>query len=408
MKPDRFYDLELLSAATASPLFSNGAGMTTTAAQVAYSPNTVALMNAIRQAAAASAATLPQQSIPQAMVQLVASAQPSALDNNGTSNSRKRSSNGDSDAQGATPSKRSSSVVEEGISVSNTMNQAAAARASSSTSQIAGTLAWLQQQQQAQQVQLVQQQTQLPSPPAPISLTPATSPAVAIQTAALLRLQQQAQQQLVQQQQQAQQNWAALFAPYTLNPLAFYDQFANGLTMSSLAGNLTQNQALITSCPYFTEDGHLIESLQLCRDFQAGKCHRNTECRYVHIADTKGLEVNQGRVTVCRDAAKGRCTRQPCRYYHIPLQVISVNRSHALNSVLNNAAASMTTLTSSAPTASPVATVSQKQATVALSTSAATSSSLTGSTNPAPAPSEPPPLSRSPSRQYGSPKTTSA
>lgn len=31
----------------------------------------------------------------------------------------------------------------------------------------------------------------------------------------------------------------------------------NGLTVSSLAGNLTQNQGLITSCPYFTEDGHV-------------------------------------------------------------------------------------------------------------------------------------------------------
>lgn len=73
--------------------------MTTAAAQVAYSPNTVALLNAIRQAAAAaSAATLSQQSVPQAMAQLVAS-QPSVPDINVASSSRKRSATGDSDAQ---------------------------------------------------------------------------------------------------------------------------------------------------------------------------------------------------------------------------------------------------------------------------------------------------------------------
>lgn len=48
----------------------------------------------------------------------------------------------------------------------------------------------------------------------------------------------------------------------------------------------------------------------------------------------ENVEVNQGRVTVCRDAAKGRCTRIPCKYYHIPLFAISANRSMALNSAL--------------------------------------------------------------------------
>ncbi|VEL36984.1 unnamed protein product [Protopolystoma xenopodis] len=53
----------------------------------------------------------------------------------------------------------------------------------------------------------------------------------------------------------------------------------------------------------------------------------------------ENVEVNQGRVVVCRDASKGRCSRIPCKYYHIPLFAISAGRSLALNSAL---AASLT------------------------------------------------------------------
>ena len=31
------------------------------------------------------------------------------------------------------------------------------------------------------------------------------------------------------------------------------------------------------------------------------------------------VEVHDGRVTVCRDAVRGRCTRPTCKYYHIPV-----------------------------------------------------------------------------------------
>lgn len=33
----------------------------------------------------------------------------------------------------------------------------------------------------------------------------------------------------------------------------------------------------------------------------------------------EGVEVVEHRVTVCRDAAKGQCTRPLCKYYHIPI-----------------------------------------------------------------------------------------
>jgi hypothetical protein len=31
------------------------------------------------------------------------------------------------------------------------------------------------------------------------------------------------------------------------------------------------------------------------------------------------VDVHDGKVTVCRDFAKGKCTRPMCKYYHVPL-----------------------------------------------------------------------------------------
>lgn len=32
----------------------------------------------------------------------------------------------------------------------------------------------------------------------------------------------------------------------------------------------------------------------------------------------ENVEVVDGKVTVCRDAVKGKCTRPNCKYYHSP------------------------------------------------------------------------------------------
>ncbi|KXJ20393.1 Ras GTPase-activating protein 3 [Exaiptasia diaphana] len=45
--------------------------------------------------------------------------------------------------------------------------------------------------------------------------------------------------------------------------------------------------------------------LPVCRDFSSGQCHREA-CRYAHITD-KNVEIIDGRVTICRDANKGKC-----------------------------------------------------------------------------------------------------
>ncbi|KAF7233796.1 Muscleblind protein 3 [Paragonimus skrjabini miyazakii] len=112
-----------------------------------------------------------------------------------------------------------------------------------------------------------------------------------------------------------------------------------GLSTNPYAPAIPCVQNPITNVAYINDKGHLLETLPICRDFKAGKCHRNADCRYVHLID-ENVEVNQGRVIVCRDAAKGRCTRVPCKYYHVPLLAISANRSLALNSVLATATVS--------------------------------------------------------------------
>jgi hypothetical protein len=33
------------------------------------------------------------------------------------------------------------------------------------------------------------------------------------------------------------------------------------------------------------------------------------------------VEVVDGKVTVCRDSVRGKCTRPMCKYYHIPVEL---------------------------------------------------------------------------------------
>ncbi|KAJ8680497.1 hypothetical protein QAD02_016284 [Eretmocerus hayati] len=63
------------------------------------------------------------------------------------------------------------------------------------------------------------------------------------------------------------------------------------------------------------------DRLEVCREFQRGACKRGeTECRFAHPLET--VQANEdGSVTVCMDAVKGRCNREPCRYFHPPLHL---------------------------------------------------------------------------------------
>ncbi|XP_050730233.1 muscleblind-like protein 2a isoform X2 [Eriocheir sinensis] len=60
------------------------------------------------------------------------------------------------------------------------------------------------------------------------------------------------------------------------------------------------------------------DRLEVCREFQRGACKRpEVECRFAHPPDHVCTS-DEGTVTVCMDAVKSRCTRDPCRYFHPP------------------------------------------------------------------------------------------
>ncbi|XP_037713311.1 muscleblind-like protein 1 isoform X32 [Drosophila subpulchrella] len=63
------------------------------------------------------------------------------------------------------------------------------------------------------------------------------------------------------------------------------------------------------------------DRLEVCREFLRGACKRaESECRFAHPQETVARH-DDGSITVCMDAVKGRCARDPCRYFHPPLHL---------------------------------------------------------------------------------------
>lgn len=42
---------------------------------------------------------------------------------------------------------------------------------------------------------------------------------------------------------------------------------------------------------------------------------------WIVLCFTEYVEVVDGKVTVCRDSVRGKCTRPMCKYYHIPVEL---------------------------------------------------------------------------------------
>ncbi|XP_055691507.1 protein muscleblind isoform X18 [Lutzomyia longipalpis] len=64
------------------------------------------------------------------------------------------------------------------------------------------------------------------------------------------------------------------------------------------------------------------DRLEVCREFMRGACKRaESECRFAHPPQESVSTHEDGSVTVCMDAVKGRCARDPCRYFHPPLHL---------------------------------------------------------------------------------------
>lgn len=80
--------------------------------------------------------------------------------------------------------------------------------------------------------------------------------------------------------------------------------------------------------------------VQVCREFQRGACKRaESECRFAHPPPSVTAH-DDGCVTVCMDAVKGRCVRDPCRYFHPPLHLQAHLKAQARGAVRHQAARS--------------------------------------------------------------------
>lgn len=91
-------------------------------------------------------------------------------------------------------------------------------------------------------------------------------------------------------------------------------------TVSPLATQPFQQTAGPTTGPHLApvKDSRWL-TLELCREFQRGKCSRtDAECKYAH--PPPHVEVQNGRVVCCYDSIKGKCQRKepPCKYLHPP------------------------------------------------------------------------------------------
>ncbi|XP_058983627.1 protein muscleblind isoform X7 [Musca domestica] len=84
------------------------------------------------------------------------------------------------------------------------------------------------------------------------------------------------------------------------------------------------------------------DRLEVCREFTRGACKRaESECRFAHPQDTVARH-DDGSITVCMDAVKGRCTRDPCRYFHPPLHLqAQLKAAHSRATAVAAAAASL-------------------------------------------------------------------
>ncbi|XP_013181135.1 PREDICTED: muscleblind-like protein 3 isoform X5 [Papilio xuthus] len=88
------------------------------------------------------------------------------------------------------------------------------------------------------------------------------------------------------------------------------------------------------------------DRLEVCREFQRGACKRaESECRFAHPPPPVAAH-EDGCVTVCMDAVKGRCVRDPCRYFHPPLHLQAHLKAQARGAVRHLAARSRLALAS--------------------------------------------------------------
>ncbi|XP_065370640.1 protein muscleblind isoform X11 [Calliphora vicina] len=99
------------------------------------------------------------------------------------------------------------------------------------------------------------------------------------------------------------------------------------------------------------------DRLEVCREFMRGACKRaESECRFAHPQESVARH-DDGSITVCMDAVKGRCTRDPCRYFHPPLHLQAQLKAAQSRATAVAAAAAQTNVANAAAAAANAAAV---------------------------------------------------
>ncbi|XP_071550277.1 uncharacterized protein [Panulirus ornatus] len=101
------------------------------------------------------------------------------------------------------------------------------------------------------------------------------------------------------------------FNPYIASSPVMTMGVTDGAVASPITGVVPQQVVPAQKVPR-------TDRLEVCREFQRGACKRaEQECRFAHPPDHVST-TDEGTVTVCMDAIKSRCSRDPCRYFHPP------------------------------------------------------------------------------------------
>ncbi|KAL5289156.1 MBNL2.2 family protein [Megaselia abdita] len=112
--------------------------------------------------------------------------------------------------------------------------------------------------------------------------------------------------------------------PYlTSIPTTYNPYFATGHLVPTLLGPDPSQlgQVVPSAVPVAQQKIPRSDRLEVCREFMRGACKRaESECRFAHPQESVTTH-DDGTVTVCMDAVKGRCARDPCRYFHPPLHL---------------------------------------------------------------------------------------
>lgn len=113
-----------------------------------------------------------------------------------------------------------------------------------------------------------------------------------------------------------------LVNPQLAEILQGYKNALDTALMATKLISVSQSQGSSTTrelpVPRMRSEPRRTDTLEVCRQFLRGSCSRKEEeCRFAHPPTNVSVSPDN-MVTACIDFIKGRCSHDPCRYFHPP------------------------------------------------------------------------------------------